>query len=67
MNTGNLLAPSPYSLLFRFLVSGVLAATITELRELKPASGRLLVLRRGVVAFLAHRTLQCHYFAHLLS
>jgi hypothetical protein len=53
--------------LLRLFVIGVLAATITELRELKPASGGLLVLRGRVVAFLAHRTLQCHYFAHIPS
>lgn len=59
------LVPSPY-LLLRLFVIGVLAATVTELRELKPASGGLLVFRGRVIAFLAHRTLQCHYFAHLL-
>jgi hypothetical protein len=43
--------------LFRFFVRGMLAAAIAELRELKPASGRLFVLRRGVIALLAVRTL----------
>jgi hypothetical protein len=43
----------------------VLAAGIAELRELKPASGRLLVLRRGVVPVLALGALQCDNFAHL--
>jgi hypothetical protein len=46
-------------------VVGVLAAGVAELRELKPASGRLLVLRRRVVPVLARRTLQCNNFAHL--
>jgi len=32
--------------LLRFFVRGMLAAAIAELRELKPASGRLFVLRR---------------------
>ena len=43
--------------LFRFFVRGMLAAAIAELRELKPASGRLFVLRRRVIALLAFRTL----------
>jgi hypothetical protein len=47
-------------------VVGVLAAGVAELRELKPASGRLLVLRRRVVPVLARRTLQCNNFAHCL-
>ena len=43
----------------------VLAATVTELLELKPARGRLLVLRSRVVPFLALSALQCHNFPHL--
>ena len=42
----------------------VLAAGIAELRELKPARGRLLVLGRRVVPVLARRTLQGNNFAH---
>ena len=44
----------------------VLAAALAELRELQTASGRLLVLRRGVVALLALRALQCDDFPHFL-
>ena len=43
--------------LFRFFVRGMLAAAIAKLRELKPASGRLLVLRCRVIALFAFRTL----------
>jgi hypothetical protein len=43
----------------------MLPAGIAELRELKAASGRLLVLRRGVVPVFAIRALQCNNFAHL--
>jgi hypothetical protein len=43
--------------LFCFFVSGVLAAAIAELGELKTAGGRLLVLRRRVIALFALRTL----------
>jgi hypothetical protein len=43
----------------------VLAAGIAELRELKAARGRLLVLRRRVVPVFALRALQCNNFAHL--
>jgi hypothetical protein len=43
--------------LFCFFVSGMLAAAIAELRELKPASGRLFVLRGRVIALFAFRTL----------
>jgi hypothetical protein len=43
---------------------GVLAATVTKLRELEAACGRLLVLGRRVVTFLALATLQCHNFTH---
>jgi hypothetical protein len=43
----------------------VLAAGIAELRELKAARGRLLVLRRGVIPVFAIRALQCDNFAHL--
>jgi hypothetical protein len=50
--------------LFRFFVSGMLAAAIAELRELKPASGRLLVLRCRVIALLAFRALKSNYFTH---
>jgi hypothetical protein len=50
--------------LFRFFVRGMLAAAIAELRELKPASGRLLVLRGRVIALFAFRTLQGNYFTH---
>jgi hypothetical protein len=50
--------------LLRFLVRLVLAATVTELLELKTAGGRLLVLRRRVITFLALSALQCHNFPH---
>ena len=53
--------------LFRLFVCGMLAATIAKLRELEPTRGRLLVLRRRVIALLAHRTLQGNYFTHTLS
>ena len=43
--------------LFRFFVRGMLAAAIAKLRELKPARGRLLVLRSRVIALFAFRTL----------
>jgi hypothetical protein len=43
----------------------VLAAGVAELRELEPASGRLLVLRRRVIPVLALGALQCNDFAHL--
>jgi hypothetical protein len=43
----------------------VLAAGIAELRELEPARGRLLVLRRRVVPVLALGALQCNDFTHL--
>jgi hypothetical protein len=42
----------------------MLAAGVAELRELKPAGGRLLVLGRGVVPVLAIRALQCNDLAH---
>jgi hypothetical protein len=42
----------------------MLAAAIAELRELKPASGRLFVLRGRVIALLARRTLKGDYFTH---
>jgi hypothetical protein len=51
--------------LLRFLVRLVLAAAVTELLELKPARGRLLVLRCRVVPFLALRALQCDNFPHI--
>jgi hypothetical protein len=44
----------------------VAAAALAELRELKTADGRLLVLRRSVVALLALGALQCHDFPHFL-
>jgi hypothetical protein len=43
--------------LFCFFVRGMLAAAIAELGELKPASGRLFVLRGRVIALFAFRTL----------
>jgi hypothetical protein len=43
----------------------MLAAAITKLRELQAASGRLLILRRRVIALLAYRALQRHDFTHL--
>ena len=43
----------------------VATATLAELLELQTASGRLLVLGRCVVAFLALGALQCHDFPHL--
>jgi hypothetical protein len=45
----------------------VLAAAITELLELQAARGRLLVLRRRVIPFLALSALQCHNFPHFKS
>jgi hypothetical protein len=45
----------------------VLAAAVTELLELQAARGRLFVLRRRVIPFLALRALQCHNFPHLKS
>jgi hypothetical protein len=45
-------------------VNLVLAAAVTELLELQTASGRLLVLRRRVVALLALGALQCNDFPH---
>ena len=60
------LFPDPWVVLLRLFVVRVLAAGIAELRELKPARGRLLVLRRRVVPVLARRTLQGNYFAHCL-
>ena len=52
--------------LLGFLVRRVLAAAIAELRELKPAGGRLLVLRRRVITLLTDGALQCHDFTHNL-
>jgi hypothetical protein len=46
-------------------VWGVLTAAITELLELEAACGRLLVLRRRVVALFALSALQCNNFPHL--
>ena len=42
----------------------VLTATVTELLELQTAGGRLLVLGRRVIPFLAHLALQCNNFPH---
>jgi hypothetical protein len=53
--------------LLRFLVRLVLAAAVTELRELETARGRLLVLRRRVIALLARSALQCNDFPHIHS
>jgi hypothetical protein len=50
--------------LFGLFVRGMLTATIAELRELKPAGGRLFVLRGRVIALLAFRTLKGNYFTH---
>jgi hypothetical protein len=50
--------------LFRLFVRGMLAATIAKLGELKPAGGRLFVLRRRVIALFAFRTLEGNYFTH---
>jgi len=50
--------------LLRFLVRLVLAAAVTELLELETAGGRLLVLRRRVIPFLALSALQCDNFPH---
>src|ERR1700719_3833503 len=51
--------------LLRFPVLPVAAAALAELLELETAGGRLLVLRRCVVALLALGALQCHDFPHL--
>jgi hypothetical protein len=60
------LIPKPeYLCLLCFLVRRVFTATLTELRELEAAGGRLLVLRRRVVAFFALAALQCDNFPHL--
>jgi hypothetical protein len=61
------LIPDPCSLvpvLLRFLVRLVFAAAVTELLELQTARGRLLVLRRRVIPFLALSALQRHNFPH---
>ena len=50
--------------LFRLFVCGMLAATIAKLGELKPAGGRLFVLRGRVIALFAFRTLEGNYFTH---
>jgi len=44
----------------------VLAATVTELRELKTLGCRLFILRCCVVPLLALRALQCHNLPHCL-
>ncbi len=43
----------------------VATAALAELLELQTAGGRLLVLRRCVIALLAFGALQCHDFPHL--
>ena len=53
--------------LLGFFVIRVLAAGVAELRELEAASGRLLVLRRGVVPVLALGALQGDDLAHGVS
>jgi hypothetical protein len=45
----------------------MLAAAVTELLELQTARGRLLVLGRRVIPFLALRALQCNNFPHFQS
>jgi hypothetical protein len=45
----------------------VLAAAVTELLELKTARGRLLVLGRRVIPFLAFSALQRNNFPHFKS
>jgi hypothetical protein len=50
--------------LFCLFVRGMLAATIAKLGELKPAGGRLFVLRGRVIALFAFRTLEGNYFTH---
>src|SRR5579875_1144173 len=58
--------PTPGRLsLLRFFMRRVLAATLTELRELKTPCSCLLVLRRRVIALLALAALQCHNLTHL--
>jgi hypothetical protein len=42
----------------------VLAAAVTKLLELQATRGRLLVLRRRVIPFLALSALQCDNFPH---
>lgn len=56
--------PEPARLL-GFLVRGVLAAGIAELRELESASGGLLVLGGRIVPVLALGALQSDNLAHL--
>jgi hypothetical protein len=53
------------TVLLRFPVLLVAAATLAEFLELETASGRLLVLGGGVVALFALGALQCHDFPHL--
>ena len=53
--------------LLRFLMRRVLPAALAKLRELQTASGRLLVLRRRVIALLALGTLQRDDFPHCVS
>ena len=65
MRDENVIHPSslrPHPLL-RFLVSRVLAATSAELTKLQTLRGRLLILRRHVVATLAVRALKHNIIA----
>jgi hypothetical protein len=57
------LSPTNAELLGLF-VWGMLAASIAELRKLKPAGSRLFVLRRRVIPLFAFRTLKGNYFTH---
>jgi hypothetical protein len=50
--------------LLRFFVVRMLPAGVAELRELQTASGRLLVLRGGIVPVLAIRALKSNDLAH---
>ena len=54
-----------HTALLRFPVLLVAAATLAKLLKLKTASGRLLVLGRGIVALFALGALQCDDFPHL--
>jgi hypothetical protein len=51
--------------LLSFLMSRVLPAALTELREFQTTGGRLLVLRRRVITLLALTALQRNNFPHL--
>jgi hypothetical protein len=54
----------PKTELLGLFVGRVLPAALAELRELETAGGRLLVLRRRVVALFAIRTLEGNDFTH---